>query len=78
MSRLINKLRKEISESYGGQPIDAREFHSKMLLKADVTDIHDIQDIMVVKEDHEQINRSFRHSKWQIMQILVVWIEYMK
>ena len=39
MNSVLHKLRKEVIDSYGGQPIDAREIDAKLSLKANIKEL---------------------------------------
>ena len=49
MTSVLYKLRKELKESYGGKPVDYREFEAKMSLKADAKEFYDLKQIAVEK-----------------------------
>jgi hypothetical protein len=78
ITKVVHKLRREISDSYGGQPIDAREFRVKMGLKADCKEIEKLKERVVYTHQFEEMQQRFKQSKSQLTQTLLVLIEYMR
>jgi len=77
MASVLNKLRKEISDCYGGQPIDARQFHSQMVLKADNKDLETIKENMVDINEYKSFMSQLKQSNTQLTQTIYVLIEYL-
>ncbi|CAI2365157.1 unnamed protein product [Moneuplotes crassus] len=75
---ILNKLRKEVTECYGGQPIDARVFESQMKLKANVEEVYEIREKMVNDQDYQVFVDQLKHSSRQLHQTLFVLIDYLK
>ena len=78
MNAVLYKLRKEIIDSYGGHPVDAREVDAKLSLKADYKELDSLRDIIVEKFEYNQALDQLRQIRKQITQSLLVLIGYMR
>jgi hypothetical protein len=74
----VHKIKQELYESYGAQPVDAREFEARLALKANEDEMLKLQSNKAEAVVQNQLIHNLSFVKENIMQLILAMVDYLR